>query len=137
MNFKNRYMPFNENLANRVRASLVDCGLRVEEKTMFRGLCFMVDEKMCICVSDDELLCRVGPVAYAEAIERNGVKPMIHNGKVMSGYVYVDEAAVKSKKALDYWVTKCLDFNKHAKASKKKPSKKIASRKASAVVKKK
>jgi TfoX/Sxy family transcriptional regulator of competence genes len=112
-------MPFSEKLANRIRESLSDLP-KVEEKMMFRGLCFMVNDKMCICVSDDELMCRVGPEAYSEALEKDGVRPMIHNGKTMTGFVFVGEDVVKSKKNLDYWVTTCLAFNKEAKASKKK-----------------
>ena len=49
-------MAYNEDLANRIRKSLADHGIEdVEEKKMFRGLCFMVNGKMCVCASADEL----------------------------------------------------------------------------------
>jgi TfoX/Sxy family transcriptional regulator of competence genes len=112
-------MPYNEKLADRVREALADLP-DVEEKKMFRGVCFMVNSKMCICVSGNELMCRVGPEIQEEALEKNGTRAMVMRGKVLKGYVYVDEAAVKSKPEFDYWVNHCLAFNQFAKASKPK-----------------
>jgi TfoX/Sxy family transcriptional regulator of competence genes len=115
-------MPYNEILANRVREALCDLP-DVEEKKMFRGVCFMVDGKMCICVSGNELMCRVGPYMHEEVLEKNGTRAMIMKGKVLKDYVYVNEEAVQSKTDFDYWVVHCLAFNKFAKASKPKPKK--------------
>lgn len=83
-------MSYNVKLAARVREKLLKLlpPDEVAEKTMFGGICFMVRDKMCVCVRNDELMCRVGPVAYEAAIERNGVRAMIHGGKIMPGFVY-------------------------------------------------
>ena len=51
-------MAYNEQLADRVREALVNIP-NVEEKKMFRGVTFMVDDKMCISVSGDELMLRL------------------------------------------------------------------------------
>lgn len=112
-------MAINEKLSARIRESLADIK-KLEEKKMFRGMCFMVNGKMCVCVNDDEIMCRVDPLVYEEALERNGTRPMIHNGKTMKGFVYVSKDVLKSKKDLMYWIDLCLDFNTKAKASKKK-----------------
>ena len=112
-------MAYNEKLADRIREAIVGFG-KIEEKKMFRGMCFMVNDKMCICVSGDEMMCRIGPDAFESAIEKNGIRPMLKNGKMLSGYVYVSELAMKSKKEFDYWIKLCLEFNKDAKSSKKK-----------------
>jgi TfoX/Sxy family transcriptional regulator of competence genes len=112
-------MAINEKLAARIRESLADIK-KLEEKKMFRGMCFMVNGKMCVCVNDDEIMCRVDPLVYEEALEKNGTRPMIHNGKTMKGFVYVSQDVLKSKKDLVYWIDLCLDFNTKAKASKKK-----------------
>jgi len=112
-------MAVNEKIAGRIREALVTIK-KLEEKKMFRGMCFMVNGKMCICVSDEEIMCRVGPDKYEEALEKNGCRPMINNGKTMKGFVFVDESVLKTKKELDYWIQLCLAFNKKAKASKKK-----------------
>ncbi|WAC12930.1 TfoX/Sxy family protein [Dyadobacter pollutisoli] len=112
-------MAYDEKLANRIREALIDQA-DVAEKTMFQGLGFMVEDKLCICVRNDVLLCRIGPDAYEAALEMNGVAPMIHNGKMMKGYVFVSPEGYLQKDAFDEWVRQCLIFNKVAKSSKKK-----------------
>ena len=42
-------MAYNENLTNKIREALAEIP-KVEEKRMFRGVTFMVDNKMCISV---------------------------------------------------------------------------------------
>jgi hypothetical protein len=44
-----------------------------QEKAMFGGICFMVNDKMCICVKDTNLMCRIGPDDAETAVEQNGV----------------------------------------------------------------
>jgi len=41
-------------------------------------------------------------------------------GKNIKGFGYVDETVLKSKKDLDLWIQIALDYNKKAKASRKK-----------------
>lgn len=115
-------MAYNEKLADRVRESLVNLP-NVEEKMMFGGVCFMVNGKMCMGVATDELMCRIDPEREAEALGRNGCRPMDFTGRPMKGYVFVSEEGLKGKKGLEYWINLCLDFNDRAKASKK-PKKK-------------
>lgn len=117
-------MAYDERVANRIREALADQPLAgkplVEEKTLFQGLAFMVDDKMCICVRNDVLLCRIGPNEYEAALEMNGVEPMVMNGRVAIGYVYVSPEGYATREAFDTWISKCLAFNKFAKSSKKK-----------------
>ena len=95
----------------------------VEEKAMFGGLCFMVNDKMCIGVEKERLMVRLDPAKYDEVMEKEGCKPMDFTGKVMKGFVFVDADVLTTKKKLDYWVKLALEYNKIAKASKKKSSK--------------
>ena len=112
-------MAADEKLAYRIREALVERGLTdVEEKKMFRGICFMVNGKMCVCASADELMCRIGP-EYKEALELNGVRGMIRNGKPLRDYVFLGPDTMKTKQQFDSWINKALAFNKFAKASKK------------------
>ena len=115
-------MPYNEALADKIREALADAG-DVEEKKMFRGICFMLNGKMCVCVSNNEMMCRIGPDEYEKALEINGCRPMINNGRTMKGYVYVSDEGMKRKKDFDKWVNFCIAFNKDAKASKPKKKK--------------
>lgn len=115
-------MAYNEHLADRVREAIAHLP-RVEEKKMFRGLAFMVNGKMCINISGDNLMCRFDPVLQEEVAERRGYLPMIMKGKELNGYCYVSEEGYRTNIDFDYWINLCLDFNKIAKASKKRINK--------------
>lgn len=113
-------MAYNEKLADRVREIISVTHKDVEEKKMFSGLCFMVNGKMCVGVEKARLMVRLDPAVYEEALEKKGCVPMDFTGRVMKGYVFVNEEAVSTKKKLDYWLQLALEYNKIAKASKKK-----------------
>ena len=113
-------MAYNEKLADRVREIIALTHKNVEEKKMFGGLCFMVNDKMCVGVETERLMVRLDPARYDEAMDKDGVSPMDFTGKVMKGYVFVDIDALKSKKELNYWVGLALEYNRIAKSSKKK-----------------
>lgn len=112
-------MAFSETLNNRIREAMADLPA-VEEKYMFGGVCYMVNGKMCVGIVKDELMCRIDPAIYQEALEKPGCREMVFTGKPMKGYVYVSEEGMKTKKQFDYWIGLCLDFNRRAKASKKR-----------------
>jgi TfoX/Sxy family transcriptional regulator of competence genes len=111
-------MGIDVKLADRIREALSG-QKKVEERKMFAGMCLMVDDKMCICLRDDRMMCRVGPEKFAEAVERNGASPMIHGSRMMKGFVFVEPEGYKAKKDFEYWIRLCLEFNKIAKPSKK------------------
>jgi TfoX/Sxy family transcriptional regulator of competence genes len=112
-------MAYDEQLANQVRELLSDRE-DVTEKEMFSGVCFMVDQKMCICVSGNELLCRIGSEKVELELEKGNCRNMMNNGRVMKDYVYVEDTVLDSLKKLNYWVELCLEFNPMAKSSRKK-----------------
>jgi TfoX/Sxy family transcriptional regulator of competence genes len=113
-------MAFNEKLADRVREMISLTHKKIEEKRMFGGLCFMVNDKMCVGVEQERLMVRLDPAMYDEVMEKDGCKPMDFTGKVMKGFVFVDIDTLNTKKKLEYWVKLALEYNKIAKASKKK-----------------
>ena len=113
-------MPFNEQLADRVREIIAATEKKVEEKRMFGGLCFMVNAKMCVGVEQERLMLRIGPEVYEDALEKEGCVPMDFTGKVMKGYVFVDQEVLATRKQLSWWMKLALDYNKIAKPAKKK-----------------
>jgi TfoX/Sxy family transcriptional regulator of competence genes len=117
-------MAYNEKLADRTREIIAATHKNVEEKKMFGGLCFMVNDKMCVGVEQQRLMVRLDPAKYDEVMEKEGCKPMDFTGKIMKGYVFVAIAALNTKKKLEYWVSLALEYNKIAKESKKKATKK-------------
>jgi TfoX/Sxy family transcriptional regulator of competence genes len=112
-------MAYDQQLADRVR-ELLSVREDVSEKEMFSGICFMVDDKMCICVSGTELLCRIGAEKVETALEKGNCRNMMNNGRVMKDYVYVEDIAFDNQNKLKHWVGLCLEFNPKAKSSKKK-----------------
>lgn len=115
-------MAYNEKLTNKLRAALVHLP-KVEEKKMFRGVTFMVDDKMCISAGDNEIMCRIDPALHEASIAKNGCRSVIMKGREYKGYVYINEEGMKTKKEFDYWISLALEFNKKAKASRKKNKK--------------
>jgi len=110
-------MAYNESLVDRVRESLAELQ-DVEEKKMFQGICFMVDQKMCVCIRNDELLCRIGEQQAEKELAQDHCRQMINNGRVMKDFVYVEE--INTRQTLNYWIDLSLQFNKEAKPAKKK-----------------
>ena len=113
-------MAYNEKLASRTREIIGKTHKITEEKKMFGGLCFMVNNKMCVGVEQERMLVRLDPAVYEEVLEKDGCHPMDFTGKPMKGYVFVDASALTTQKKLDYWIQLALNYNVLAKASKKK-----------------
>lgn len=112
-------MAFDQFLGDRIRLRLRDLPF-VEEKVMMGGLAFMVDGKMCVGVIGDEMMCRLDPDFYLEALKKKGAREMDFTGRPMKGYVMVNRAGMKSEKDFNFWIEQCLAFNPKAKAAKKK-----------------
>ncbi len=113
-------MAYDELLADRVRQVLNRKKVISVEKKMMGGLCFMVDDKMCVGIHKVELMCRIGPDEYGKSLEKTGCKEMNFTGRAMKGFVWVEPEAVDNDNDLEYWVDLCLAFNPRAKSSKKK-----------------
>lgn len=113
-------MAYNEHLADRIREYLAQHNFTIQEKKMFGGLAFIVNGKMCINVSGENLMCRYHQSLQEIVAEKKGYLPMIMKGKELDGYCYVSPDGFRSNKDFEYWVNICLDFNKQAKSSKKK-----------------
>lgn len=114
-------MAYSTELADRIRERLSFVpDLEIREKKMFSGLSFLVNDKMCINVSHDHLMCRYHPDLEEEVSERTGFLPMMMKGKQLKGYCYVEPVGFQKHDDFEYWIKICLDFNTIAKASKKK-----------------
>lgn len=64
-------MAYNEDLVKRVSA-LLSLIKMVEEKKMFGGLTFMVNGKMCVGVSNNDLMVRLDPEVYNRFVKTPG-----------------------------------------------------------------
>jgi len=112
-------MAYYIELADRVRERLSEISdLEIVEKKMFSGLSFLVNGKMCINVSHDNLMCRYDPDLEEEVAERKGFLPMMMKGKQLKGYCYVEPQGFQKTEDFEYWIKICLDYNPMAKVSK-------------------
>jgi TfoX/Sxy family transcriptional regulator of competence genes len=100
---------YSEALADRVRAVLGD-DPRLSERKMFGGLCVMVNGHMCVGIVGDELMVRVGPDAYADALAHPDAREMDFTGRPMRSMVFVRPAGVAKPAQLEHWVDRGLDF---------------------------
>ena len=112
-------MKYSETLALRVAERLMHLQ-DVQEKEMFSGLIFMVNGKMCIGVSKNSMMVRLDPNSLENLSDKDGWQQMVMGSRPMKGYVSVSEDVLGRNDELDFWVNLALDFNPHAKASKKK-----------------
>ena len=107
-------------LLDRMRNILTAQNIQWEEKRMFGGDCFMVDDKMCFGTFQGGLMARVAPEEAEELAQREGAGQMILGGRPMKGYLRIEPEGYDEEADLEFWIGKCLAFNPRAKASKKK-----------------
>lgn len=102
-------MAYDEALAARVRANFqIRCD--ADERKMFGGLCFMVEDHMCCGIVADALMARVGPERYAACLEQPGAREMDFTGRPMKGMVYVRAEAISKDADLARWLDICRQF---------------------------
>lgn len=113
-------MAYDVFLAERIRRYFSDRHISTVEKKMMGGLCYMVDDKMCVGIVKDQLMARVGPEAYEDCLSKPGCNEMNFTGRAMKGYVFVDGEALDNERNLQYFIDIAMAFNPKAKSSKKK-----------------
>lgn len=105
-------MAYDEDLANRIR-ELVAAERGVDEKRMFGGLAFLINGNMSVAVSGQGgLMVRVPPDDTAKLLERAHVAPMIMAGRETRGWLRVSLEGVKTKRQLQGWVNRGVDYAK-------------------------
>ncbi len=113
-------MAFDEYLADRIRFSLKEFNAGFEEKKMFGGLSFFVDEKLCVGIFRNELLVRIPPEKQDEYLQNEDCRLLDDSGKSMKGFLLISPEGFDLDDDLYKWVQRCLDFNPQAKRSKKR-----------------
>jgi hypothetical protein len=91
-------------LAERIR-DILDGDPRITEKTMFGGLTFLLNGHILVgCRKDGQILLSVGKEHNDEALARPGTSQMIHGGRPMRGFVWVEAEAIEEDDDLRRWV---------------------------------
>jgi TfoX/Sxy family transcriptional regulator of competence genes len=103
-------MPYDEDLAHRLRELLVDEDA-VTEKKMFGGLAFLVHGNMSVSASrNGGLLARIDPADTDAALARPHVSRMVMGGRQMDGWITVAPEGLKTKRQLSAWVDRSLKY---------------------------
>jgi TfoX/Sxy family transcriptional regulator of competence genes len=93
-----------DHLIDRIRL-LVEGDPRIREKRMFGGLSFLLNGHILIAArKDGSALLSVGKDHNDEALARPGTTQMIHGGRIMRGFIFVDPDALEDDDDLRDWV---------------------------------
>lgn len=103
-------MPFDPQVAERVRFALAEEGVEPVERKMFGGLAFMVRGHMTVGVLGDDLMVRVGRDAHEDAVSQPHAREMDFTGRPMTGMVYVSADGFAEDDDLRAWLRRGLDF---------------------------
>lgn len=113
-------MAFDEKLAGRIR-DLIDVGGRVEEKTIFGGLAFLVEGNMVIAASGEGgILVRVDRDQGDELVSRTAAELAVMRGRPMRGWLRVAPDALGTKRQLEPWVRMATDYASSLPAKKRR-----------------
>ena len=105
-------MAYDTELADRIR-ELIASERGVEEKQMFGGLAFLINGHMSVAASGHGgLLVRVPPGETDKLVGRAHVEPMVMAGRETRGWLRVLADGVKTKRQLQSWVSRGVDYAK-------------------------
>lgn len=113
-------MAYDSYLAERITQVLKQKSTNFKEMKMMGGIAFMVNDKMCVGIINNDLMARLDPDIYEEALNRKGVREMDFTKKPMKGWIYISPNGIDTDKELASWIQLALDYNPKAKSSKKK-----------------
>lgn len=102
-------MPFNEALAERIRTALAR-KKRIEEKTLFGCMCFLLNGNVVVGVWKNSLIVRLGQEGSEEALLEPHVKDFDITGKAMKGWVVVAPESIEADDQLSAWIQKAAKF---------------------------
>jgi len=102
-------MTFDQGLAERIRDVLGE-DRDVTERRMFGGLCFMCAGHMALGIVGDELMVRVGPDGWPEALDRPHAREMDFTGRSMKGMVFVADEGFADDDDLREWISRATTF---------------------------
>ena len=102
-------MAYNEKMSQRVWALLQQTP-GIENKEMFGGIAFLVHCNMACGLLNDDLIVRVGPDGYEDALALPDTRAFDITGKAMKGWVMVSEAGYSSDEDLSTWAKRGVAF---------------------------
>ena len=77
---------------------------------MFGGICCLIDGNMACGILGDDIIIRVGPEAYEEALEQDHTKKFDFTGRPMKGWVVVSAEGHEEDEYLQAWLDRGVKF---------------------------
>ena len=71
---------------------------------MFGGVCFTLNGNMVCGVVTTDLMVRVGPDRYGDALKQPHAREMDFTGRAMKGYIFISAPGTKSAASLKRWI---------------------------------
>lgn len=102
-------MPFDENLAARIRTAVAR-KKGIEEKKMFGGIGFLLNGNMLVGVWKDSLIVRLGEEEGEAALLEPHVRPFDITGKAMKGWAMVAPEGIEGDDQLKGWIQRAVKF---------------------------
>jgi hypothetical protein len=103
-------MAYDVDLSDRIR-ELLGPERGVDEKRMFGGLAFLVSGNMAVAASGQGgLMVRVPPADTEKLLAREHVTAMVMAGRETRGWLRVGTDGVRTKRQLQGWVTRSVDY---------------------------
>jgi TfoX/Sxy family transcriptional regulator of competence genes len=104
-------MAYDDVLAQRI-SKVLDGTPNLAEKKMFGGVGYLIQGNMACGVNKQDLIIRVGPEAYEEALKQPHVRVFDMTGRPMKGWINVSAEGYQNQKDLKAWIQKGVDFAK-------------------------
>ncbi|MFZ4522944.1 MAG: TfoX/Sxy family protein [Bacteroidales bacterium] len=113
-------MAYDEFLADRIRQKFRELDVPFQDKKMMGGICFLVNDKMCVGIVKGQMMARIDPEKTAEAFSHKGCHEMDFTRRPMKGFIFIEPEGIDNDADLAYFIKLALDYNPQAKSSKKK-----------------
>ena len=111
-------MAYNDALADRIRA-IVGNGPGLSERKMFGGIAFMLNGNMFCGITRDDLMVRIGPDRFEQALASPAARPMDFTGRPSKGMVFVGPEGYATDEQLRGWVDQTLNYARSLPAKQK------------------
>ena len=102
-------MVYDKGLAQIVREFLEEKPAYIEKK-MFGGIGFLLQGNMACGIINNDLIVRVGPANYEDALKLPHSREFDFTGRPMKGWIMVSSDGVDSEEVILKWVNKGVDF---------------------------
>jgi len=73
-------------------------------------MAFMLNGNMCVGVTNDDLMVRVGPDEHETLLALPHARPMDFTGRPMKGFVFVGLQGTQEEESLKEWVSRGVSF---------------------------